>query len=246
VAAANPEDQAVTGFRLDPPIANRLIHLDWVMETHVWARGMREGWERIYPRFPAEPASEVLEAETARARALVAAYLERNPGNLNRVPEGEESGRAWPSYRTWDYAARFLGAAFAMGLGEEVIALGVVGAVGKEGYGLVQFLRENDLPAPEEVLQDHGKLPKREDALFVVLSSVASYVVRTWTPEVWKSAWRLLAELVKRGQKDLAFNAARTLAKAFFDPPKGKKGMPAPEEVDQFAELFEALEKFGR
>jgi len=245
VAAANPEDQAVTGFRLDPPIANRLVHLDWAMETHVWARGMREGWDRIYPRFPAEPAPEVLEAETARARALVAAYLERNPGNLNRVPEGEESGRAWPSYRTWDYAARFLGAAMAMGLGEEVIALGVTGAVGKDGYGLVQFLRENDLPAPEEVLENPGKLPKREDALFVVLSSVASYVVRTWDPKAWKAAWRLLAEVAKRGQKDIAFSAARTLARAFFDPPKGKKEMPVPEEVDLFAELFGALERFG-
>jgi len=194
---------------------------------------MREGWERIYPRFPAEPPPEVLEAETARARALVAAYLERNPGNLNRVPEGEESGRAWPSYRTWDYAARFLGAAFAMRLGEEVIALGVTGAVGKDGYGLVQFLRENDLPAPEEVLGDPRKLPKREDAL-----------VRTWNPEAWKAAWRLLAEVAKRGQKDIAFTAARTLAKAFFDPPKGKREMPVPEEVDQFAELFGALERF--
>jgi hypothetical protein len=239
-------DQAVTGFKLDPPIANRLVHLNWAMETHVWARGMREGWDRIYPCFPAEPSSEVLEAETARARALVAAYLERNPGNLNRVPEGEESGRAWPSYRTWDYAARFLGAAMAMGLGEEVIALGVVGAVGKDGYGLVQFLRENDLPAPEEVLQDHGKLPKREDALFVVLSSVASYVVRTWNPEAWKAAWRLLAKVAGRGQKDIAFSAARTLAKAFFDPPKGKREMPVPEEVDLFAEVFGALKKFRR
>jgi hypothetical protein len=118
--------------------------------------------------------------------------------------------------------------------------------VGKEGYGLVQFLRENDLPAPEEVLRDHGKLPKREDALFVVLSSVAAYTIRTWTPEVWKAAWALLGEVIKRGQKDIAFNAARALAKAFFDPPKGRKEMPVPEEVDQFAELFGALEKFGR
>jgi hypothetical protein len=245
VAAANPEDQAVTGFRLDPPIANRLLHFEWSMEPHVWGRGMREGWDRIYPRFPAEPAPEVLEAETTRARALISSYIERNPGNLNRVPEGEESGRAWPSYRTWDYAARFLGAAFAMGLGEDIIAMGVTAAVGKEGYGFVNFLRQNDLPSPEEVLEDFAKLPKREDALFVVLSSVASYVIRVWTPEVWGAAWRLLEEVVRRGQKDIAFNAAKALAKAYRASPPERK-MPPPKQIDSFIELMWAVEKFGQ
>jgi energy-coupling factor transporter ATP-binding protein EcfA2 len=243
LAAANPEDQAVTGFRLDPPIANRLLHFEWSMEPHVWGRGMREGWEKIYPAFPKEPSPELLEAETARARALISSYVERNPGNLNRVPEGEEAGRAWPSYRTWDYAARFLGACFAMGLGEDIIALGMTAAVGKEGYGFVNFLRENDLPSPEEVLEDFAKLPKREDALFVVLSSVASYVIRVWTPEVWGTAWRLLEELVKRGQKDLAFNAAKALAKAHRTTPPDRR-LPTPKEIDSFIELMWAVEKF--
>jgi hypothetical protein len=206
---------------------------------------MREGWDRIYPQFPAQPSPEVLEAETARARALVSSYIERNPGNLNRVPEGEEAGRAWPSYRTWDYAARFLGACFAMGLSEDILALGITAAVGKEGYGFVNFLRQNDLPSPEEVLEDFAKLPKREDALFVVLSSVASYVIRVWTPEVWGAAWRLLEEVVKRGQKDIAFNAAKALAKAQKAAPPERR-MPTPKQIDAFVELMWAVEKFGQ
>jgi hypothetical protein len=115
--------------------------------------------------------------------------------------------------------------------------------VGKEGYGFVNFLRQNDLPSPEEVLEDFGKLPKREDALFVVLSSVAAYVVRVWTPEVWGAAWRLLEELVKRGQKDLAFNAAKALAKAQRAAPPQRK-MPPPRQIDSFIGLMDAVEKY--
>lgn len=244
VAAANPEDQAVTGFRLDPPIANRLLHFDWEMDPYTWGRGMREGWERIYPQYLLEPPGEVLEAETARARALVSAYLERNPGNLNRVPEGEEAGRAWPSYRTWDYAARFLGAALAMDLGEEVVAEGVTAAVGKDGYSFLTFLRQNDLPSPEEVLEDPGKLPTREDSLFVVLASTTAYAVRVWTREVWTRAWKLLGEVVRRGQKDVAAHAAKSLARAYFS--ETRERMPLLPEMDLFGDILDALKRFGR
>ncbi len=243
VAAANPADQSVGGFSLEAPIANRLIHLDWAMEPEVWARGMREGWERVYPALPPEPDPGTLEAETLRAQALVASYVERNPGTTNQVPEGEEAGRAWPSYRSWTLAARFLGACLALGFDEEVVAEGVVGAVGKEGYGFLNFLRQNDLPRPEEVLEDPGKLPKREDALFVVLSTVASHVVRAWTPDAWQKAWKVLALLVEQGKKDIALQAARTLAQAYANP-RGGKRMPPPKEMLLFGEILGALESF--
>ncbi len=204
---------------------------------------MREGWERVYPALPPEPDPGTLEAETLRAQALVASYVERNPGTTNQVPEGEEAGRAWPSYRSWTLAARFLGACLALGFDEEVVAEGVVGAVGKEGYGFLNFLRQNDLPRPEEVLEDPKKLPKREDALFVVLSTVASHVVRVWTPDAWQKAWKVLALLVEQGKKDIALQAARTLARAYANPPGGKR-MPPPKEVLLFGEILGALESF--
>ena len=216
IGAANPPDQSVGGFPLPPPVANRLIHIDWEMDTATWARGMREGFESIFPELAPSPEPAVLEAHQRAMQALVASYLERNPGSLNKVPEGEQAGKAWPSFRSWTLTAKFAGAAKALGYGLEVIAEGVVGAVGPDGRGFVNFLAQNDLPTPEEVLEDFGKLPKREDALFATLMAVGAHVASNWNQATWDRAWDLAAYVGQRLNKmDIAVRLASHLARLY-------------------------------
>jgi hypothetical protein len=40
VAAANPPSSAVDGYDLPPAVANRLMHLDWVLDTAEWLDGL--------------------------------------------------------------------------------------------------------------------------------------------------------------------------------------------------------------
>lgn len=240
VAAANPSEQAVGGLDLEPPIANRLLHLEWDVPPGEWARGLREGFEVLYPELPGEVPEP--QGEIQWATDMVALYVERNPLHAYMLPKGEEAGRAWPSYRTWTMAARGLGWARALGYGEEVARLLVVGAVGKVGYSFLAFLQELDLPDPKEVLKNPALLPSREDRAYATLMAVASTAVAEWKGEVWRQAWRVLGHAAQRGQADLAVPAAgrllRGLAKAREER---REAFPVPEEARRFLPLMEKV-----
>ena len=44
VAAANPPEEASDGWQLSPPLANRLVHLDWPVEASSVSRGISMGF----------------------------------------------------------------------------------------------------------------------------------------------------------------------------------------------------------
>src|SRR3984885_14231303 len=44
VAAANPPEEAADGWQLSPPLANRLVHLDWPVDAKSVARGITMGF----------------------------------------------------------------------------------------------------------------------------------------------------------------------------------------------------------
>jgi len=107
VAAANPPEQAAGGWDLSAPLANRFCHLTWGLDTQAWIEGMLQGWQTpSVPRLP-----DGWETRIPAARTLVAAFVRHRPHLLLQVPQSEEqAGRAWPSPRSWDMAARLLGA----------------------------------------------------------------------------------------------------------------------------------------
>lgn len=245
VAAANPEEQAVGGLPLDPPIANRLLHLDWKLPPEEWARGMTEGWDSFYPDLPPPPDPQVLAQRQEEARSLVALYIRRNPANAYVLPKGNQASRAWPSYRTWDMAARFLGTARALGLPEEVQALGVVGAVGQSGYALMAFLRDLDLPDPREVLRNPTLVPARDDRAFATLHAVVSTLAHEWTRENFLGACRALTYLAESGRPDIAAPAAGRLVRLYGEARKARKPTwDFPREfIDAFQHLLESMAK---
>ena len=234
VAAANPPEQAAGGWDLSHPLANRFVHLDWPVDPSAWTEGMLSGW-----RTPAVPSLPIgWEAGIPASRALVAAFIKARPSLLLVVPKDDEkAGRAWPSPRSWDMAARLLAAGRAGQVGDDVIASLVTGAVG-EGAGLefLAWLREVDLPDPEDVLAapDNFKIPARGDLAFALLASVISAAVSNLTRDRWMAAWRVLAKAAEQGGRDVAAVAAKTLAAN-----RGNHPLPL-KDLQPFVELLKA------
>lgn len=235
VAAANPPEQAAGGWDLTPPLANRFCHLSWKADVSAWVDGMLRGWTG--PPVPVLP-DNWKEYITEQA-AVVAAFVRVRPHLLLQLPKNEvEAGRAWPSPRTWEMAARLLAAARSVNASEDVEAGLVCGCVG-DGAGL-EFLgwrRALDLPDPEDVLRspDGFVLPRRGDQAYAVLASVVSAALRHLTAPRWLAAWVVLARAADQGGVDVAAWAAKALAGA------RRPGLPLPkDEVLRFTPLLKA------
>jgi MoxR-like ATPase len=234
VAAANPPEQAADGWELAPPLANRLVHVDWPVDAKRVAQGLAVGFPR--PTLPGlgEPISE---ATALSARSAVAAFLRVRPSLVLQVPaSAASSSRGWPSPRSWEAVAKVLAACERANASPEARAVLVTGAVG-DGPGLefLSWLENADLPDPELVLADPDgfELPDRSDRAFAILTAVASVAVAHGTEESWTAAWRVVAR-VARTAPDVATLVARTLAR--HRPP----GAQLPTAVLELAPVLRA------
>lgn len=237
VAAANPPEQAAGGWDLSAPLANRFCHLTWSLDTQGWVDGMIQGWRSpSVPRLP-----ECWQGFIPASRALVASFIRHRPHLLLQVPASEDqAGKAWPSPRSWDMAARLLAASDAAQAGDDIAASLVAGCVG-DGAGL-EFLawrKALDLPDPEEILRnpDKFRVPERGDQAFAVLTAVVSAAVGNLTSDRWLAAWQVLARAAEQGAKDIAAAAAKALAAA------RKPGLPLPQK--ELKEFIPLLQKGG-
>jgi MoxR-like ATPase len=229
VAAANPPEQAADGWELTPPLANRFCHLDWPVDARTVAEGFSGGW-------PA-PAPPVLrdgwERRIGVVRSWIAGFVTVRPTLALAVPDDAAgAGRAWPSPRTWDMAARLYAAA--EGSGELASSLLVRGCVGAgPGVEFETWLAEADLPDPEAALADPDAfvLPQRGDRAYAALCSVAAAVAMEPGGGRWERGWRVFGKAAGAAP-DVAATAARTLARC--RPP----GAPVPPEVKAFAPLL--------
>jgi hypothetical protein len=231
VAAANPPEQAADGWDLSAPLANRFCHLDWHVEPAAFALGLMGG-------FTAPPVAKLPEdwlESLPLGRGLVAAFISVRPALTIDVPEdASRSGRAWPSPRTWDLAARLWSAATAAGSSADARAAVVVGTVGDAaGLQFLTWLHEQDLPDPEAVLADPSSLvvPDRPDRAYALLAAIAAAVVANNSPERWVAGWKVLAR-VGETAPDVAAVAARMLAK--HKPPDAQ----VPPEVKLFIPML--------
>jgi ATPase family associated with various cellular activities (AAA) len=231
VAAANPPEQAASGWDLSPPLANRFCHLDWVVDGRSVADGFAGGWPA--PSIP--PLLWGWERRVPVVRSWVGGFLRVRPALALAVPEeATRAGRAWPSPRSWDMAARLLAATEASGADDLVRSLIVRGAVGQAaGIEFLTWLVEADLPDPELVLKDPDVfvLPERGDRAYAALSSVAAAVAADPTPERWRRGWVVFGRAADTAL-DIAAAAARHLVRC------RPSGAPVPPEVHLFVPLL--------
>jgi hypothetical protein len=244
VAAANPPDQAAGGWDLAPPLANRFIHMQWRHDAMRWAEDFPSYFAT---RAPAGAESTVRPgvdaAAWAQARALVAAFIRARPNLLFQMPDNaEQSGRAWPSPRTWDFASRVLAVTLTDTGGKVESAVidaaeAIVGCVGDgPGGEFITWAKTIDLPDPEELLANPArfKLPERGDLTYAVLAAVATAVVSKCTTERWAAAWEIMGVAAEQGAADIAAAAARQLARLRRENP----GLPLPPQVSKFVPIL--------
>lgn len=254
LAAANPPDQAAGGWDLAPPAANRMIHFDWPVPDGV-------AWAAWLAGAAAPPAAEPLpelgppgawtDGRGAKARSLVGAFVgHRRPELLLALPADPVSaGRAWPSPRSWEMATRVLAEAISPegAVPGDLAATLVASAVGPAAAGeLLAWIREADLPDPEELLaHPEAWIPSstRPDRVWATLAAVATRVLGEARPSKgrWLSAWKLAERAAEMGQGGIAAETiGHPLARARKRP--GWESLPIPTEAKAVAKVMSGAE----
>lgn len=210
IAAANPPEKAVDGAELPPPLANRLLHIDYAPRADHWLDGMTAG-------FAAPASGLVYEPDPARravSRSQVAAFIRTRPGLLQSYPaDASTAGRAWPSRRTWTMAADIL-ALLPPDASDAVTAV-VAGLVGDgAAQEFLAWLRAADLPDPAAVVADPSIVEWRSldpSRTWAVLSGVVGHCTAGGGVESWRAAWGVLGAAAEGGRADVAAACARSL-----------------------------------
>lgn len=185
VLAMNPVDISAGGYELAPPLANRMIHIEMgAPDVETWRNYMTFG-----PQATDESVSwidvedQVRKAwpmQYPRTRALVMAFIKHKPQHLHAQPKAgsAQGSKAWPSPRSWEAATRLLATSEILGLNEEEVADLISGTVGPAGIEFLTWLRHQDLPDPEKVLDGEivWDIPKNRldiiDAVFLGMASI--------------------------------------------------------------------------
>ncbi len=153
--AANPPEQAADGQEFAPPLANRVVHLEWETDPQQWAEAMMAGgnWSAIN-RFPVLP--DDWSAERDWGFQMIGSFLRANPTlHVQFPPDLAKQSGAWPSPRSWEYAALALGAWRASGLSQGVRDTLLVGCVGRgAAVEYLQWMDHLDLPDPSAWIQE--------------------------------------------------------------------------------------------
>ena len=234
VAAANPADVAAAGWELAAPTASRFVHLDWALPVEVYAECLVTGdWPAmpvVRPRSPTwAPRS------SASWSSSPASCGSGTPSSASIPQDAALRGRAFPTPRTWDYAARLSAFARAIGAPKAVRRLLVTGCLGEAvAHEYLAWTDAQDLPDPELLLADvEGFDPEglRPDRAYVLLQAVLGAVSRERTAERWTDAVRLCAKVGAAIGIDAAVPVVRALLRGGVRP----SGAAVPSEITVFA-----------
>ena len=233
VAAANPADVAAAGWELAAPTASRFVHLQWSLPLEVYAEGLVTG---RWPSLPVYDTPLDLDRRTDEELVLVSGFLRARQSQLSSIPDDAASrGRAFPTPRTWDYAARLSAFARAVGAPKEVRRLLITGCVGEAvAHEYLNWVGSLDLPDPEHLLAAPALAMfdgMRADRTYVTLQAVLAAVSRHATPERWADAVRLCAKAGEAVGLDPAVPVVRALLRDGVRP----AGASVPSEISVFA-----------
>ena len=208
IAAANPPEIAADGWDLAPPLANRFCHLDWNLPAEVVSQGFAGNW----PSYDLPQVDEsALEAAVVAEMFIVSAFLMSFPDLTTVMPKGAVAqGRAFPSPRSWEFAARASAVCEVLSLSIAVRRLLLVGCIGQAAASqYITFRIHQDLPNPEEILSDPlgVVLPPRPDPLFVVAGSVMAALKLNNSDARWDAAGEFINRMGEDGKQDIAVTA---------------------------------------
>jgi hypothetical protein len=235
VAAANPPSIAVDGWDLAAPVANRLMHIDWVFDSDAWMEGFVTDFS-----FSDAPAMESMlnngdESHKIRAKSLVIAFLKNRPDLRLSLPgDAALAGRGWASPRSWTNAAAVLGEL--RHDDTEAMLLCLKGCVGEAAATeFMAWVIAADLYDPEEVIADPSIVDwtERPDRIFALMASITAIAKMRGDKKTWESVMKVIVACAKAGRPDLGYPGARVLLQ---DPPQGAKTPAA--AIEAFSDLF--------
>lgn len=220
VMACNPPECSAGGRDMSAPFANRGGHVEWQPPVEDWVTGMLGN----FPDVEARIAPEGWEERIPEMQAIIAAYIQKKPDALHRLPQAGEAVRAWPSRRSWTNTARVLACAASLGydvrssLAASVVAA-LVGAGAAQGF--VTWLHTQDLVDPEEALTSPTTIaiPTRGDRVVAFVGAVAAKALAKGkrSPEEraarYAAAGVVLGRVIDAGHADLVVPSAGVLAK---------------------------------
>ena len=223
VAAANPVDQAVNGNELDPPTANRFLHLDWDLDQGMWLNNLATRFRHVtYPSLQQVVAAES-DAAYARVGGLVSAYLNANSARISpNVPDtlgvGTDRGGYGPS---WAYASprswtNLVDVISRLQPGDEAaIQLAARGLVGlADATPFIAWYRGAALYDPQEVVEGRVKVDWRNDSpdrLFALNQSLVAMARNSGSADLARRILDLFTECATQGRKDVVVPPLRTL-----------------------------------
>ncbi len=172
----------------------------------------------------------------ARERVLVAGFLRTRESQLSVIPKDAAGrGRAFPTPRTWEYAARLLGLAKALGTHATVRRLLAAGCLGDAvAHEYLAWVAAQDLVDPEALLADPSAYDfagMRADRVHVSLQAVLGAVVRDNAPQRWTNAVLLCARAAEAVGVDPAVPVVRALVRDGLRP----AGAAVPPQIAVFA-----------
>lgn len=157
IAAANEAKDAADGWELSPPMANRFMHVNYVVDINDWYEGMTVAFGQ-----------EVSDREIEE-RSKIVSFLKEYPLLANAMPKkAVEAGKAWPSYRSWDNLSRVLCNLDRVPV-RSTAAAGLVGTAAADQFS--KWERTLKLPNYDDVLAAPEKIDWKS------LSASETYVV---------------------------------------------------------------------
>ena len=234
LAAANPADVAAAGWELAAPTASRFVHLDWELPLEVYSEALVTGVWPVMPVYdlPADFADHLL-----AQRVLVSGFLRARSSQLSAIPKtAVDRGKAFPTPRTWDYAARLVALARAVNAPDAVVRLLVAGCVGQAAaHEFLFWSLAQDLPDSRAILADPTGswfAGERPDHVYVVLQGVVGLATQNGTPDAWSSAVVACCTAAAQAGVDPAVPAIRALLR------NRPAGAALPPEIKVFASVL--------
>ena len=223
--AANPPEYAAGGWGLEPPMANRMAHFyvgppsvsDWVgwltSEQSNDLSPIMEGEARVQANW---------NKHWPRVKGLMAGFMNSSQASLHMqpLPDDPNSGKAWPSPRTWVMGGRAVAASRSLGMSDKLELLFMEACVGKgKAIEWWTWAQKADLPTPEEVLTKGWQIDKyRLDKVVAVTTSVVAYVLgiaeRSNQLDMAAELWKYLRALHSEGMGDIGARHLRSLIRA--------------------------------
>lgn len=187
--AMNRVDQAVGGWDIAPPLANRVLWLDWPepdplrFVEYLMGNGA-DAAERANPKEMENAVVAAWPNAWAKAAGTMAGFITAKPDALMRMPAvgSAQASAAWPSPRTNDLATMAMAGADIWGLTDSEELTLVSAAIGHAAAGeLHTWRKNNDLPNPEALLDGQVTFTHsaaRLDRTAAVLASCTALIVR--------------------------------------------------------------------